>query len=59
MLNKLIIFLLVIGFFSGAQELPSASLRDLDGSVVELNKISKKNITVLSFWATCCFTCIN
>ena len=47
--NKLIIFLLIIGFFSGAQELPSVSLRDLDGSVVDLNKISEKNITVLSF----------
>ena len=59
MLNKLIIFLLIIGFFSGAQELPSVSLRDLDGSVVDLNKISEKNITVLSFWATWCVPCIN
>ncbi|HCL07336.1 MAG TPA: thiol:disulfide interchange protein, partial [Flavobacteriaceae bacterium] len=43
-----------------SQEIPTTTLKDLDGSKVSLNQlIENDNITVLSFWATWCVPCIN
>ena len=49
-----------IGSLAFSQEIPTTTLKDLDGSKVSLNQlIENDNITVLSFWATWCVPCIN
>jgi len=60
-MNKIIAYaLLIAGSFSFAQELPSLTLKDLDGNNTDLNKLVKgENVFVFSFWATWCVPCIN
>lgn len=43
----------------GAQELPSTTLKTLDGKQIDVkDAISKEGPTVISFWATWCKPCI-
>jgi thiol-disulfide isomerase/thioredoxin len=60
-MNKIIAYaLLIVGSFSFAQELPSLTLKDLDGNDINLNTLVEgENIFVFSFWATWCVPCIN
>lgn len=60
-MNKIIAYaLLIAGSFSFAQELPSLTLKDLDGNNTELNKLVEgENVYIFSFWATWCVPCIN
>ena len=51
---------LVVATTSWAQKdkLPNATLKDINGKTVELNKIVKPGeLTVISFWATWCAPC--
>ena len=60
-MNKIIAYaLLIAGSFSFAQELPSLTLKDLDGNNTDLNTLVEgENVFVFSFWATWCVPCIN
>ena len=60
-MNKIIAYaLLIAGSFSFAQELPSLTLKDLDGNNTDLNKLVEgENVYIFSFWATWCVPCIN
>lgn len=60
-MNKIIAYtLLIAGSFSFAQELPSLTLKDLDGNNTDLNTLVQgENVFVFSFWATWCVPCIN
>lgn len=60
-MNKIIACaLLIAGSFSFAQELPSLTLKDLDGNNTDLNTLVEgENVFVFSFWATWCVPCIN
>lgn len=60
-MNKIIVCaLLIAGSISFAQELPSLTLKDLDGNNTDLNKLVEgENVFVFSFWATWCVPCIN
>lgn len=60
-MNKIIAYaLLIAGSFSFAQELPSLTLKDLDGNNNDLNKLVEgENVYIFSFWATWCVPCIN
>ncbi len=60
-MNKIIAYaLLIVGSFSFAQELPSLTLKDLDGNNTDLNTLVEgENVFVFSFWATWCVPCIN
>lgn len=60
-MNKIIAYaLLISGSFSFAQELPSLTLKDLDGNNTDLNTLVEgENVFVFSFWATWCVPCIN
>jgi len=60
-MNKIIAYaLLIAGSFSFAQELPSLTLKDLDGNNTALNTLVEgENVFVFSFWATWCVPCIN
>lgn len=60
-MNKIIAYaLLISGSFSFAQELPSLTLKDLDGNNTDLNKLVEgENVYIFSFWATWCVPCIN
>lgn len=60
-MNKIIACaLLIAGSFSFAQELPSLTLKDLDGNNTDLNKLVEgENVYIFSFWATWCVPCIN
>ena len=60
-MNKIITYaLLISGSFSFAQELPSLTLKDLDGNNTDLNKLVEgENVYIFSFWATWCVPCIN
>ncbi|MGB0185569.1 MAG: TlpA family protein disulfide reductase [Flavobacteriaceae bacterium] len=60
-MNKIIAYaLLIAGSFSFAQELPSLTLKDLDGNNTDLNTLVQgENVYIFSFWATWCVPCIN
>ena len=60
-MNKIIAYaLLIAGSFSFAQELPSLTLKDLDGNNTDLNKLVEgENVYIFSVWATWCVPCIN
>lgn len=60
-MNKIIAYaLLIAGSISFAQELPSLTLKDLDGNNTDLNTLVEgENVFVFSFWATWCVPCIN
>lgn len=60
-MNNIIAYaLLIAGSFSFAQELPSLTLKDLDGNNTDLNTLVEgENVFVFSFWATWCVPCIN
>ena len=60
MKNIFYLIFFTIGSWTFSQEIPTTTLKDLDGSKVSLNQlIDNDNITVLSFWATWCVPCIN
>lgn len=59
MRNILTAITLLCAFSLGAQELPSTTLKTLDGKQIDVkDAISKEGPTVISFWATWCKPCI-
>ena len=54
------ITLMLTGGLLFAQNIPSITLKNLNGKSINVQKLSKsKNIKVLAFWATWCVPCIN
>ena len=54
------ITLMLTGGLLFAQNIPSITLKNLNGKSINIQKLSKsKNIKVLAFWATWCVPCIN
>ncbi len=58
---KKIIFILATVLFAfnvGAQDLPSTSIKELNGRPIKFNEIFKPDrVTLVSFWATWCVPC--
>ena len=54
------ITLMLTGGLLFAQNIPSITLKNLNGKSINVQKLSKsKNVKVLAFWATWCVPCIN
>lgn len=50
--------LLNTSFILGQQNLPNITLNDAYNQQVKIDEIGKKNVTIVSFWATWCAPCI-
>ena len=60
MRNYFLIALFLFVSYAHAQYLPKTSLKDLNGTAIDLLKITNSDsVKVLSFWATWCVPCIN
>ena len=54
----LILSVVLLSFGAGAQDLPSTSIKQLNGRPVKFNEIFKEGrVTLVSFWATWCVPC--
>lgn len=59
-MSIVIVFLMFTIQANAQKEIPNISVKDLDGTTLNMDKITKqKGVKIISFWATWCVPCIN